>query len=101
MKKFLIHVHTNWCGMDDTFRAMAESELDLLDIAEDLAYENFESYGCSNIIAEELGYDPDELEESDWEKLSNVINKPDYYDFTIEEFEGTDEEWEEYGGEIY
>lgn len=24
MKRFLIHVSTSWCGMDDTFRAMAE-----------------------------------------------------------------------------
>ena len=29
MKRFLIHVSTNWCGMDNTFRAMAESEYDL------------------------------------------------------------------------
>lgn len=25
----------------------------------------------------------------------------DYYHYTIEEFEGDDEEWEEYDGEIY
>lgn len=48
MKRFLIHVNTYWCGMDNTFRA------------------------------EEEGYDPDEMEDSDWDKL-----------------------WEEYGGEIY
>lgn len=60
MKRFLIHVSTYWCGMDNTFRAMAESELDLYDIAQDLAYENFQSYGCEADIAEEEGYDPDE-----------------------------------------
>ena len=27
MKRFLIHVSTYWCGMDNTFRAEAESEL--------------------------------------------------------------------------
>ena len=25
MKRFLIHVDTNWCGEEDTFRAVAES----------------------------------------------------------------------------
>lgn len=44
MKRFLIHVSTYWCGMDDTFRAVAESEMDLWDLAEQLAYDNFQSY---------------------------------------------------------
>ena len=26
MKRFLIHVSTSWCGMDDTFRAMVVEE---------------------------------------------------------------------------
>lgn len=101
MKRFLIHVSTNWCGMDNTFRAMAESELDLYDTAEYLAYDNFQSYGCDSDIAEEEGYDPDEMEDSDWDKLWETVDESQYYGFTIEEFEGTNEEWEEYGGEIY
>ena len=60
MKRFLIHVSTYWCGMDNTFRAEAESELELYEIAEQLAYDNFQSYGCEADIAEEEGYDPDE-----------------------------------------
>lgn len=63
MKRFLIHVSTYWCGMDNTFRAEAESEL--YEIAEQLAYDN----GCEADIAEEEGYDPDEMEDSDWDKL--------------------------------
>lgn len=66
MKRFLIHVSTYWCGMDNTFRAEAESELEL-----------------------------------DWDKLWETVDESQYYSFTIEEFEGDDEEWEEYGGEIY
>lgn len=69
MKRFLIHVSTYWCGMDDTFRAVAESEMELWDLAEQLAYDNFQSYSCENDIAEEEGYDPDEMEESDWDEL--------------------------------
>lgn len=63
MKRFLIHVSTNWCGMDDTFRAMAENDYELDEIADQLAYENFQSYGCEDDIAEEFGYDPDDMED--------------------------------------
>lgn len=101
MKRFLIHVSTYWCGMDNTFRAEAESELELYEIADQLAYDNFQSYGCEADIAEEEGYDPDEMEDSDWDKLWETVDESQYYSFTIEEFEGDDEEWEEYGGEIY
>lgn len=55
MKRFLIHVSTYWCGIDDTFRAVAESEMELWDLAEQLAYDNFQSYSCENDIAEEEG----------------------------------------------
>lgn len=85
MKRFLIHVDTNWCGEEDTFRAVAESEIELWDIAEQLAYDNFYSFGHDQDIAEEEGYDPDETA---------------YYSFSIEECED-DEEWNEYSGEIY
>ena len=61
MKRFLIHVDTNWCGEEDTFRAVAESEIELWDIAEQLAYDNFYSFGHDQDIAEEEGYDPDEM----------------------------------------
>lgn len=57
MKRFLIHVSTHWCGEEDTFRAVAESESDLWDLAEQLAYDNFYSYGHDQDIAEEEGYD--------------------------------------------
>lgn len=96
MKRFLIHVSTYWCGMDDTFRAVAESEMELWDLAEQLAYDNFYSYGHDQDIAEEEGYDPDEMEEGDWDG----VDESTYYSFSIEECED-DEEWNEYSGEIY
>lgn len=100
MKRFLIHVSTYWCGMDDTFRAVAESEMELWDLAEQLAYDNFQSYSCENDIAEEEGYDPDEMEESDWDELWSRVDESTYYSFSIEECED-DEEWKGWGGEIY
>lgn len=92
---------TGWCGMDDTFRAMAENDYELDEIANQLAYENFQFYDCENDIAEEFGYDPDDMEDEDWDKLWEQTSEGDYYHYTIEEFEGDDEEWEEYDGEIY
>lgn len=88
MKRFLIHVSTYWCGMDSTFRAVAESEIELWDLAEQLAYDNFQSYGCESDIAEE-----------DWDELWSRVDETAYYDFTIEECED-DDEWNEYSGEI-
>lgn len=38
MKRFLIHVSTYWCGMDNTFRAVAESETELWDLDESIFY---------------------------------------------------------------
>lgn len=99
--KYLIHVSTNWCGMDDTYRAQADSEEDLYDLAEQLAYDNFESYNLWDEIAKEHGYEPDEMSENDWDNLYNNIDEACYYDFSIEEFNGDDEEWNEYGGMIY
>ena len=99
--RFLIHVSTNWCGMDDTFRAIANNGEDLYDLAEQLAYDNFESYNLWEEIAREEGYDPDEMTEADWDWLYTNIDEGNYYGFNIEEFNGDDEEWEEYAGIIY
>lgn len=101
MKRFLIHVSTSWCGMDDTFRAMAENDYELDEIADQLAYENFQSHSCENDVAEEFGYDPDDMEDEDWDNLWEQTSESDYYHYTIEEFSGDDEEWNSYSGEIY
>lgn len=44
---------------------------------------------------------PDEMEEADWDELWEKTEEADYYSFYIEEFEGDEEEWEDYGGEVY
>lgn len=100
MKKFLIHVSTSWCGMDDTYRAEAESEIELDDIAEQLAYDNFHSYDCDLEVAIDNGYDLDEMSDEDWDNLWNDVDETGYYSYCIEEFNGDDAEWEEIGGEI-
>lgn len=99
--KYLIHVTTNWCGMDDTYRAISDDENKLYDIAEELAYDNFLMYDLWNSIAEEEGYDPEEMSENDWNELYDKVDESSYYGFSIEKFDGDDEEWEGYTGEIY
>lgn len=101
MKRFIIHVETNWCGMWEDFRAVAEKESDLYDTAEDLSYDNYESHGCAEYVAEEQGYEVSEMTDSDWSRLWEDVYEGDYYSYSIEEFTGTDEEWEEFGGYVF
>lgn len=101
MKRFLIHVETEWVGTEEIYRAEAESREDLYEIAEQLALENFLACGFEETIAEEHNYDPDMMTDSDWDELWDIVDESEYYSWTIEEFKGTDEEWEEYGGQIY
>lgn len=95
MKRYLIHVSTNWCGMDQTYPAVAESEADLWDLAEELAYDNFTSFGLWDDIAEEHGYDPSEMTDEEWNEFQSSVDDTDYYSSYVEEFEGDEEEWNE------
>ena len=97
LKHFLIHCSTAWCGMDDTFRAVAEKEEDLWELADQLAYENFNSYGGTDLILED--YDTEDWSEEEIDAFVADICECDYYYATIEECED-DEEWNSYEGEI-
>lgn len=96
LKRFLIHCSTAWCGMDDTFRAVAEKEEDLWELADQLAYENFNSYGGTDLILEDY-YDTEDMSEDEIETI--LETEGDYYYASIEECED-DEEWNSYMGEI-
>lgn len=92
MKRYLIHCQTIWCGCYDDYAAEAENEFYLDDIAEELAYNTFLKYGCEEDMIEDAGFDPDTITDEELES----IDEADYYWYDIEEFEGTDEEWESY-----
>ncbi len=100
MKKFLINVDTYWCGMDATYRAEAESESDLEEIANQLAYDNYVSYELDNEVAEAEGYNPEEMTDEDWDDMWENCNEAKYYDYIIREFTGDDDEWNEWDDEI-
>ena len=97
MKRYLIHVDTNWCGMNNSYAIEIDSETeDLHDIAQELAYDNFTSFGCDLYVMEELfpevsdGNYTDEM----WDTYNEV--EGNYYSYIIGEFEGSDEEFDEY-----
>lgn len=94
-KKFLIHVSTNWCGMDQTYPAIAESEVDLEELAESLAQGNFENFGLWDDVAEELGYNLDEMSEEDWDSVYEH-SIWDYCSYYIEEFNEDEDDWNSY-----
>lgn len=96
MKKYLITVSTNWCGMDQTYRAETENKLELEEIAMQAAIDNFNDYDCWEYVAEELGYTIDRMLEDDWNDVYNSIDESAYCDFKIEEFKGDEEEWNTY-----
>ena len=95
MKRFFIHCSTAWCGMDNTFRAIAEKEEDLWELADQMAYDNFMSYGGFEDILEDLGYDTEDLTVEEMEDILADIDESAYYGATIEECED-DEEWNSY-----
>ena len=94
-KRFLIHVSTNWCGMDQIYPAIAENESDLEELAEQLAQENFESFDLWTDVAEELGYDPNEMTDEDWD---DVLDHSiwDYCSYHIDEFNEDEDDWNNY-----
>lgn len=101
MKRFLITCDTYWCGTETIYRAEANSELELEDIAEQLAYDNFYEYFDEKDIFDAEGYSYDEMTNAEIEEAYDYIDESGYYWSNIEEFDGTDEEWENYEGEIY
>ncbi len=101
MKRFVINLDTNWCGESGSFRVVAENAEELEQLGYELAYENLQSYGHDYDMAENEGYEIADMTDDDWDKFYENLSYSDYCDYSIEEFEGSDEEWEEIGGIIY
>lgn len=99
MKRFLIKCTTEWCEEDQTFSAIAEDEDELQSIAQEFAYENFNSYPQtgSGAILEELFPDVEDGEYTDEQIEEAAEHESEYYGFNIEEWEWDEkrdeEEW--------
>lgn len=97
MKKFIIKVTTNWCGMDQEYAAIAEDEKDLDDTAAELAYNNFADFDLLKEVTAELFPDVDDEEFTDDQVDAAIEVEGEYYSYTIEEFdENTHGQWEWY-----
>ena len=97
MKRYLVHVSTAWCGMDNSYALETDSEIDeLLDDIQTVAYDNFQSFGCDEYVMEELF--PGISSEDYTDEMLDAYNdaESEYYFFNIEDFEGSDEEFNEY-----
>ena len=90
--KYIIHTDTIWCGMDNDYYIECNSnEID--SIAQYIAYENFIDYGGKEDLLDELNIDKNEDEQiDDWsDEYSDA--EQETFSYTIEEFKGTNEEW--------
>ena len=92
MNKYLIYCYTNWCREEEYYSAIANNELELEDIAEELAYELFESYDGISKILDELGYSEDELDDEELDKILMSIDESEYYGYNIELVNESDSE---------
>lgn len=91
MKKYVIKVSTSWCGMNEYYAAFAETEDELSETADELARDNFDSYGCFDLVLKDLfpdrDYDDDYTEEE-----QNLINEECANNTFYEIYESDDDE---------
>lgn len=92
MKKFIIRVETEWCGEDNAFAAIAEEESELWQIADELAYENFNSFDGWDSVADEMFPDTEIGDLTDEEREQIDGQECNYYSSSIEEVDENDEE---------
>lgn len=71
MKRFLIHVSTYWCGMDNTFRAEAESTYYSFSIEECEDDEEWNEYS-GEIYGEDKVYNREDLKAKDVARLISI-----------------------------
>ena len=95
MKKWLITCDTSWCGTETIYSAIANTQEELIDIAEELSYENFNDLGGGfNSVLEELFPDEEEYTE---EMENEAMNKEhEFYSIVISEWNLPEEEWDWY-----
>jgi hypothetical protein len=95
MPRFLIHVTTAWCGMDQDYAAIANNEEELEDIAQNAAYDNFADFDCLEQAIEDEYPDVDSDDITDEMKDVVIEKERDYYGYSIEPWdeERPEEEW--------
>ena len=90
MKKFIIKVDTYWCGTEEYYSALAESALELEELAQHLAYENLHSFDYIEWIAHDLFSDYDEITDEMMDEIYE--SEGEYYNYIIEEVDEENED---------
>lgn len=90
MKKFIIKVDTYWCGTEGYYSTVAESAVELEELAQQLAYENLHSFDYIEWIAQDLFSDYDEITDEMMEEIYE--SEGNYCSYTIEEVDEGDED---------
>lgn len=85
--RFLVNVWTEYAGSEATYKVEANSIEEVYPQAEDKAYEHSIELGLS----EDVENDYPDLSE---DELIDIID--DSYHYSVDEFNGTDGEWELY-----
>ena len=95
MKRWLITCDTSWCGTETIYSAIANTQEELIDIAEELSYENFNDLGGGfDSVLEELFLDEEEYTE---EMENEAMDKEhEFYSVVISEWDLPEEEWDWY-----
>lgn len=95
MKRWLITCDTNWCGTESIYSAIADTEEELVDIVEQLAYDNFNDLaGGFESVLEELF--PDEEEYTEEMENEAMDKEHEFYTAVIREWDLPEEEWSWY-----
>lgn len=88
MNKYIIKTDAEWTGMSLEYAAYADYDDDLYQLAEELAYTNFLSFGGIEYILEDLYPDTEVYEEDMYDNAYSVSG--DYYWYTIKLAENED-----------
>ena len=95
MKRWLITCDTSWCGTETIYSAIANTQEELIDIAEELSYENFNDLGGGfESVLEELF--PDEEEYTEDMENEAMDKEHEFYSVVISEWNLPEEEWDWY-----
>ena len=95
MKRWLITCDTNWCGTETIYSAYAKSESELVDIGEQLAFDNFNDLaGGFESVLEELF--PDEEDYTEEMENEAMDKEHEFYSVVISEWNLPEEQWDWY-----
>lgn len=85
--KYLINIWTEYAGSEEIYKIEADNIDKVYPLAADRAYENFIESGSYDAVIED---NPDLTEDQMYTLLD------DSYHYSVEEFKGTEEEWNKY-----